>query len=248
MSEGALNGLDLFSGIGGLSLALRPWVRTVAYCENERYAQAVLMSRMSSGELEVAPIWDDVRSLSGEVLPPIDIIFGGFPCQDISVAGAGAGLAGERSGLIEEVYRLSGELRPRFIFLENVPAITFRGLGSVVSRLAEMGYDSRWTVLSAGQLGAVHLRERWWLLAHANGDRLQARDQRYSGRLSDLPRFVTERRVAWASERTLEPRVARAGDGVPLWVNRIKGLGNAVVPLQARVAFQRLLGIEERQA
>jgi len=91
-----LNGLDLFSGIGGISLALDPWVRTVAYCERDRYAQAVLLSRMRAAQLCAAPIWDDVRTLRFELLPPIDIITGGFPCQDISVAGAGAGLEGGR--------------------------------------------------------------------------------------------------------------------------------------------------------
>jgi DNA (cytosine-5)-methyltransferase 1 len=85
-----MNGLDLFSGIGGISLALEPWVRTVAYCEQDRYAQGVLLSRMRSGGIDRAPIWDDVRTLNKSILPNIDIIFGGFPCQDISVAGLGS--------------------------------------------------------------------------------------------------------------------------------------------------------------
>src|SRR5690606_10421534 len=127
-----LRGLDLFSGIGGLTLALAPWVRPVAYCENDRYATAVLLSRMRTGDLPCAPIWDDVRTLRGDMLPSVDIIYGGFPCQDISCAGRGAGLAGGRSGLFFEIARLARELRPRFVFLENVPAITTRGLGDVL--------------------------------------------------------------------------------------------------------------------
>lgn len=91
-----LNGLDLFSGIGGLTLALAPWVRPVAYCENDRYAQSVLLSRISSGDLPNAPIWDDVRTLKAWDIPNVDIVYGGFPCQDVSVAGARAGLDGER--------------------------------------------------------------------------------------------------------------------------------------------------------
>jgi len=168
-----LNGLDLFSGIGGISEALSPWVGTVAYCENERYAQAVLLSRMSRGEIDNAPIWDDVTTLKGKDLPEIDIISGGFPCQDISIAGSGAGLAGKRSGLFGEIVRLSSELRPEFIFLENVPAITFRGLAEVTGVLAELRYDCRWGLLSAFDMGAPHRRERWWLLAHSksNGNR-----------------------------------------------------------------------------
>jgi DNA (cytosine-5)-methyltransferase 1 len=164
-----LNGLDLFSGIGGLSLALAPWVKPVAYCETERYAQAVLLSLMCNGKLPLAPIWDDVRTLRGDMLPGVDILYGGFPCQDLSVAGNGAGLGGERSGLFFEVARLVGEIRPRFLFLENVPAIRSRGADVVCGRLAELGYDCRWGVLSAFDVGAPHLRERWWLLAHGHG-------------------------------------------------------------------------------
>ncbi|NCX93455.1 MAG: DNA cytosine methyltransferase [Gammaproteobacteria bacterium] len=122
-----MNGLDLFSGIGGIGLALEPWVRTVAYCEREPYAQGVLLSRMQSGDIDRAPIWDDVTTLRGDMLPRIDIISGGFPCQDISVAGLGKGLAGERSGLFFEIARLVRECQPRFVFLENVPAIRTRG-------------------------------------------------------------------------------------------------------------------------
>jgi hypothetical protein len=92
-----LNGLDLFSGIGGITLALSPWVTPVAYCENKSYAQRVLVSRMADGSLPKAPIWDDVRTLRGDMLPAVDIIYGGFPCQDISIAGRGKGLEGERA-------------------------------------------------------------------------------------------------------------------------------------------------------
>jgi DNA (cytosine-5)-methyltransferase 1 len=166
-----LNGLDLFSGIGGIGIALSDWVRTVAYCERERYAQGVLLSRMQSGEIDTAPIWDDVTTLRGDMLPRIDIIFGGFPCQDLSVAGAGKGLDGERSGLFFEIVRLAKELRPVFLFLENVPAIRSRGLDAVLKELTALGYDCRWTVISAASIGAPHKRERWFLLAHSNTKR-----------------------------------------------------------------------------
>jgi DNA (cytosine-5)-methyltransferase 1 len=136
-----LNGLDLFSGIGGLSVALAPWVRTVAYCECEPYAQAVLLSRQASGDVDVAPIWDDITTLAGFRLPDVDIIYGGFPCQDISVAGNGRGLEGERSGLFFEVCRLVDEIKPPFVFLENVQAIRTRGGERVGKELAARGYD-----------------------------------------------------------------------------------------------------------
>ena len=175
-----MNGLDLFSGIGGIALALRPWVRVRCYVEIDRYCQAVLMSRMRDGQIDDAPIWDDVRTFEpepwggrdgrpyqGQFGYPIDIISGGFPCQDISVAGRGAGLGGERSGLFFEIVRLARALRPRFIFLENVPAIVGRGGWEVIGALAALGYDARWGVLSAFDVGAPHLRERWWCLAYS---------------------------------------------------------------------------------
>ena len=165
-----LNGLDLFSGIGGIALGLQEWVRPIAYCECEEYSQRVLLSRMQDGQLPIGPIWDDVQTLRREHLPaPVDIITGGFPCQDISVAGNGSGLEGKRSGLFFEIVRLACEFRPQFIFLENVPAITIRGLDRVLLEFTALGYDCRWTIVSAAEVGAPHLRERWFLLAHANG-------------------------------------------------------------------------------
>lgn len=148
-------------------MALGAYVRPVAYCEIDRYAQSVLLSRMSEGRLPIAPIWDDVSTLHGSDLPPIDIIYGGFPCQDLSTAGRGRGLAGERSGLFFQILRLAKEIKPRFIFLENVPAIRTRGLDRVGRELAEAGYDCRWLVVSAAAVGANHKRERWFLLGYA---------------------------------------------------------------------------------
>ena len=135
-----LNGLDLFSGIGGNSIGLNEYVNTIAYCEADRHAQAVLLSRMGDGHLSKAPIWDDITTLTGAHFDiPIDIIIGGFPCQDISVAGKGAGLAGERSGLFFEIVRLAKEIKPTFLFLENVPAIRTRGLDTVIQEFTEIG-------------------------------------------------------------------------------------------------------------
>ena len=268
-----LNGIDLFSGIGGISLALSEWVRPVAYCEQDRYCQGVLMSRMSRGDLPAAPIWNDVRSLRGGMFSEgsVDIVYGGFPCQDISNAGARAGLAGERSGLFKEIVRLTSELCPGFVFLENVAAIVTRGLPEVLTAFAELGYDTRWTCLRASDVGAPHQRNRWWLLAHANGAELRheqggssgeeregAHEPRNDGEteyVADSERMrelqskgieQDERRWSsnggwWASE----PNVGRVADGVPFRVDRIRGLGNAVVPVQAKEAFIRLMGIRE---
>lgn len=248
---GKLNGLDLFSGIGGLSLALSPWTRTIAYCENDRYAQAVLLSRMQKRELEIAPIWDDVRTIRGEMLPPIDIIYGGFPCQDISVAGNGVGMGGERSGLFYEIVRLSKEIKPAFLFLENVSAIRTRGLDRVIWELSELGYDCRWDIVSAAEVGAVHIRKRWFLLAYSNSVRLREErgseilrinSQRTRSLEPDRPR--ASRGTSRTSKRASQPRVVRAGDGICFAMDRSRALGNAVVPLQAREAFMRLSGAD----
>ena len=177
-----LNGLDLFTGIAGITVALSEWVKPVAYCENDRYAQAVLLSRMGDGSIPRAPIWDDVRTLTGEMLPTIDIIYGGFPCQDVSVAGARKGLDGERTGLFREAIRLVRECRPQFVFLENVPGVR-KFVFTIRGELEALGYDCRDGFLSAAEVGANHIRNRWWLLA--NSKRNSIRDEsRGSGRQS----------------------------------------------------------------
>ncbi len=271
-----INGLDLFTGIGGLSIALHEFIRPIGYCENDRFAQAVILSRMSKGRLPLAPIWDDVRTLRGDSFAPgsIDIIYGGFPCQDISVAGHGKGLVGERSGLYFEIERLVEETNPSFVFLENVPAIRTRGLNTVVQSFTELGYDCRWTVLSAQELGAPHIRKRWFLLAHAHGLRLweKQREEHPTGQgplqFNDdgssqyvaNPTGLTERESANEADAKpdrrqtwdepfdccwwkVEPNVGRVAHGVPARVDRLRGLGNAVVPLQAKTAFKRLMGL-----
>jgi len=300
-----VNGLDLFSGIGGLTLALSEWVRPSAYCEIDPYAQKVLLSRMLDGSLPVAPIWDDVRTLSAKELGSIDIIYGGFPCQDISVAGRGKGLAGERSGLFFEIMRLVREIQPTFIFLENVPAIRTRGLDTVLKEIADCGYDCRWTNLSAAEVGAWHKRDRWWLLAYSrcreqrtmqnlqstsqeckrskptelccdcshprlrmeletsqhqelqdktytnnNGSKTKLADTHGAGLPdtmsggsdSEHPKLDHDQFWDWWSS---EPSVGRVVNGLPHRVDRIKCLGNAVVPEAARQAFMMLSGMNQ---
>jgi DNA (cytosine-5)-methyltransferase 1 len=284
MKEGRLNGLDLFSGIGGNTIALRKYVKTIAYCERDTHAQSVLLSRMLDGSIERAPIWDDITTLrGGQFDVPIDIIVGGFPCQDISCAGRGAGIKdGARSGLFFEVVRLITELKPTFVFLENVAAIRTRGLDIVLNELTQAGYDCRYTMLCAASVGALHKRERFFLLA-TNSERLKLWEQsRWSGRKTgkstaiiehngsqkfmadtmcerlpgrddrasfeekngtlarcEFSRADAENRGSWA----VEPNVGRVANGVSLRVDRIKRLGNGVVPDQAEVAFEILVGL-----
>lgn len=249
-----LNGLDLFSGIGGLTLALEDWVRPIAYCEIDRYCQGVLLSRMRDGRLPSAPIWDDIKALSARRLmafPQIDIIYGGFPCQDISVAGHGRGLGGERSGLYWECCRLIDEIKPAFVFLENVPAIRTRGLKEVAGSLTELGYDIRWTRVSALEVGFNHRRVRWFCLASSNAHRktlrIEQRGRHGTNRITAAldPSNGYERHFTQSREGSPESRVFRAGNGVPFAVDRDRALGNAVVPAQARKAFMKILGANE---
>jgi DNA (cytosine-5)-methyltransferase 1 len=236
-----LNGLDLFSGIGGITIALSEWVKPVAYCEIDRYCQAVLLSRMSEGKLPIAPIWDNIKTLDGEQFRGmVDIIYGGFPCQDISCAGNGIGLEGKRSGLFFEIMRLAEEVKPAFIFLENVPAIRTRGLDIVGKELASLGYDCRWGLISAYDMGAPHKRERWFCLSHAKSERLPR------GRNNIGPKKIpTTTKNHFLSENweKYANRVFGMDNGLRIKSHSFKALGNAVVPVQATEAFKRLMGI-----
>ena len=164
--------LSLFSGVGGLELACRiVWStsRVVGYVERDAYAASVLMARMEDAALELAPIFvGDIQDVDGgEMRGEVDGIVGGFPCQDISLAGRGEGIEGSRSGLWWEFRRLICEIRPRFAFLENVSAITVRGMDAVLGSLAEVGFDAEWMCLRASDVGAPHRRDRWFCLAYA---------------------------------------------------------------------------------
>jgi len=163
-----LQELALFAGGGGgiLGGKLLGW-RTVCAVEIEEYARGILVRRQNEGHLEPFPIWSDVCTFDGRPWRGlVDVVSGGFPCQDISSAGRGAGLAGSRSGLWREMARIVGEVRPRFVFVENSPLLVCRGLDVVIADLAAMGYDARWGVVGANNAGAPHVRKRIWILAH----------------------------------------------------------------------------------
>ena len=146
--------------------------RCVCAVERDPYARDVLVARQNDGCLPPFPIWNDVCTFDGRPWRGgVDVVSGGFPCQDISCAGGGAGLAGARSGLWREMARIIGEVRPRFAFVENSPMLTTRGLGVVLGDLAEMGFDAKWGVLGASDVGAPHHRKRIWIVANANGVR-----------------------------------------------------------------------------
>lgn len=165
--------LDLFSGIGGFSLGLERTggFETVAFCEIEKFPRKVLAKHWPE-----VPIYDDVRKLTAERLAAdgiaVDVICGGFPCQDISLAGKGAGIEGERSGLWSEYARIIGELRPQYVLVENVAALLGRGLDRVLGDLASLGYDAEWHCIPASAVGAPHRRDRIWIVAYAEHGRI----------------------------------------------------------------------------
>lgn len=158
-----LRHLDLFSGIGGFSLGLERTggFQTMGFCDNDKKTHLVLKKHWPN-----VPIYDDVSTLKGSDLGTIEIITGGFPCQDLSVAGKGAGLAGARSGLWFEFHRLIKETQPKWVIAENVAVLRSRGLDQVLRSLDEIGYDAEWHCIPASAVGAPHRRDRIWIVAH----------------------------------------------------------------------------------
>jgi DNA (cytosine-5)-methyltransferase 1 len=246
--------LDLFSGIGGFSLGLERTggFETVAFCEIEEFPRKVLAKHWPK-----VPIYNDVRTLTAERLAAdgvgVDVICGGFPCQDISSAGYKLGISGKRSGLWSEYARLVDEIRPRFILVENVSALLNRGLDVVLGDLASVGYDAEWHCISASMLGAPHHRDRFWLVAYPNNEGQSI------GTINDETRGLQKlsqhhaadsqcgvRPLGWLLEgiRGEWESVARnrfwtdenctigmgVDDGLPGRMDRLRALGNAVVP------------------
>lgn len=220
--------LDLFSGIGGFSLGLH-WAgfRTAAFCEADPFCRGVL-ARHWPGR----PIYPDIRALDAERLQLDGIrptlICGGFPCQDASLAGRGAGLRGDRTRLWSDMARIVGVCRPRWVIAENVPGLRSRGADAVIADLAALGYRCWPLVVGAVHAGAPHRRRRVFLVARsvaadARGAGLEVRQR---GAAGPPPRLPAERRGRWLAE----PGVPRVDDGFPGRVDRVKALGNAVVP------------------
>ena len=294
--------LDLFSGIGGFSLGLERsgGFKTVAFCEIEPFCRGVLKKHWPD-----VPIYEDVRELTADRLAAdgiaVDAVCGGFPCQDISVAGKGAGIEGERSGLWSEYARIISELRPRYVIVENVAALLGRGLDKVLGDLAALGFDAEWHCIPASAIGAPHRRDRLWLVAYSQRGRLPMDDGRRSGPiiadgcaamadadherlegwLGTIMRQRTHERAAGESSPLLhangsrshaythggiyrkeespgardgqpqrsdwwfvEPNVGRVAHGVPARVDRLRALGNAVVPQVVEFIGRAILASE----
>ena len=246
-AEKSMRELALFAGAGGGILGgdLLGW-RTVCAVEWADYPRKVLLARQRDRILPRFPIWDDVQTFDGNPWRGrVDVVSGGFPCQDISAAGKGAGIDGARSGMWFHMARIVREVRPRFVFVENSPMLTSRGLGRVLGDLAAMGYDAEWGVLGADDVGGPHQRERIWILAHSHEvgrETLPRPSHRISGETRPNPWGSLESSGTRCGRvrRVPDPTVCRVADGVATGLDELEALGNGQVPLVAATAFRIL--------
>ena len=247
-----MNELHLFAGagggiLGGLLLGHRP----VCAVEIEEYPRKVLLQRQRDGILPKFPIWDDVSTFDGNPWRgKVDVVCGGFPCQDISAAanGKGGGIDGKRSGLWAEMHRIICEIRPRYAFMENSPIITSRGLGRVLGDLAEIGYNCRWSCFTGYEVGAPCKRERWFCVTEdSRADKEPGEHPK-----PDMLNKALIKDKLWGAEvfsallerdkerMPIISRDERVVNGLPHTVDRLSAIGNAQIPAVAALAWQTL--------
>lgn len=236
MSTSSPRALDLFSGIGGMALAVHrvcPAVRIWKMCEIDEDCCAVLTRNLGSFSESSVAIERDVCALQGDPTANVNVVYGGFPCQDVSTAGKRMGVVeGERSSLFSHMTRLALECRAAYLFLENVAALQHNGLDVVLKSLADAGYEARVLVVGADHVGARHRRKRLFILAR-RAEFACSPDLVVDSSLMSMPKLPEEELF----ERTEEPQRPRRD-----WQCKIRMLGNACVPQQGEYALRRLLG------
>lgn len=246
-----MNELALFAGAGGGILGghLLGW-RCVCAVEIDEYARRVLIERQNDGCLRPFPIWDDITTFDGRPWSGrVDVVTGGFPCQDISAAGKGGGIEASRSGLWKHMARVVGEVRPSYVLVENSPLLVSRGLAVVLGDLAALGYDAVWGIVGADHASAPHKRDRIWILAYTSGVRGQGQQRVMGipGQTGQGWKDSEANGVPWTSgdpadqEIGTESHVARVADGVANRVDRMRCIGNGQVPAVVRLAWEILM-------
>ncbi|KKM68354.1 hypothetical protein LCGC14_1461650 [marine sediment metagenome] len=219
---------SVFSGIGGIDLGLERAGWEVKWqIEIDEWCRRVLTKHWPN-----VPKYGDVREPSGYDLEPVNLVAAGFPCQPVSLAGKQEAHSDPR-WLWPELLRIVSEIRPRFVLLENVPGLLHRGMASVIGDLSSCGYNAEWNCIPAAAIGAPHLRYRIFIVAYANRPRLPQREEQ---------KLLVQRSSAigsgwWSSE----PDVGRVAHGIPSRVDRLRGLGNAVVPQVAEGIGRELI-------
>jgi len=240
--------LDLFSGIGGFSLGLESTggFETVAFCEFDKHARLVLKKHWPE-----IKIYNDVRTLDAKKYRgSIDVVCGGFPCQDLSVAGKKKGITeGERSSLYTEMLRIISECLPRYAIFENVTGLltgeSGRWFAKFLYDLAQVGYDAEWHCISASELGANHHRDRVWVVAYPNLQRCEGVTEEQVLREPRLQIELVRSFERWPTRQDIpSPRSIGASDGLPRRLDRIKRLGNAVVPAIPKIIGEAILKYE----
>ena len=256
--------LDLFSGIGGFSLGLeRAGMETIAFCEFDKHAQKILKKHWPD-----VPIHEDVRLLDAtKYRGSVDVVCGGFPCQDLSLAGRKAGISGERSGLYREMLRIISECLPRYAIFENVTGLLSgdggRWFAQFLYDLAEIGFDAEWHCIPASYVGAPHHRDRVWIIAYSkkNGS---CRASRKAGSEAEGQnwnkaeqsakhgkiQFVAGKQSIFNNRKQPErkwrpePSVCRVDNGVQNWMDRLERLGNSVVPQIPEMIGKAIMKVE----
>lgn len=225
---------SLFSGVEGFGLgAALAGIKTEWSCESEDYQTKVIKKNFGNGHT----VYGDIRTLENP--PFVNIISGGFPCQDISAAGKGAGIKGRRSGLWGHMHRIIGEVRPDYVIIENSPQLRRRGLEYVLHGLSEIGYDAQWQCLQGSFIGLQQHRERIYIIAYPSSKFGEGKPPKSVFRQPYLPWELPRVYPGWRERRDLpEPRTFRSTDEFPDLVDRNRCVGNAVQPLMAQYLFE----------